>query len=65
MSLMAHPPALQAGPAAPFEAVLMHLEDVTSATEFVVMAIEAGRKDKLKELDISLKLSTPVLWILP
>ena len=65
MSLMVHPPALQAGPAAPFEAVLMHLEDVTAAAEFVVMAIEAGRKDKLKELDFSLKLSTPVLWILP
>ena len=47
------------------ETVIMHLEDVTAATEFVIMAIEAGRKDKLKELDISLKLSTPVLWILP
>jgi len=65
MNLMIHPPALQAGPAAPFEGVLIHLEDVTAATEFVIMAIEAGRKDKLKELDISLKLSTPVLWILP
>jgi hypothetical protein len=43
----------------------MHLEDVSAAAEFIVMAIEAGRKDKLKELDFSLKLSTPVLWILP
>ena len=42
----------------------MHLEDVTAATELVIMAIEAGRKDKLK-LDISLKLPTPVLWICP
>ncbi len=65
MNLMAHPPALQAGTAAPFEAVIMHLEDVTAAAEFVIMAIEASRKDKLKELDISLKLSTPILWILP
>ena len=65
MNLMVHPPALQAGPAGQFEPVIMHLEDVTAATEFVIMAIEAGRKDKLKELDISLKLPTPVLWILP
>jgi hypothetical protein len=65
MSLMVHPPALQTGTSALFEAVIMHLEDVTAAAEFVVMAIEASRKDKLKELDFSLELSTPVLWILP
>jgi hypothetical protein len=65
MSLIARPPALQAGSPTRFEPVIMHIEDVSSAVEFVVMAIEAGRKDKLKELDFSLKLTKPVLWILP
>lgn len=65
MSLIAKPPALQAGSPTRFEPAVMHIEDVSAAAEFVVMAIEAGRKDKLKELDFSLKLSTPVLWILP
>jgi hypothetical protein len=29
------------------------------------MAVEAGRKDNLKQIDIKLKLDKPALWILP
>jgi hypothetical protein len=60
-----HPPDLQPGPPAAFEPVTLSSEDVPAAAEFVVMAIEAGRKDKLREFNFSLKLSTPCLWILP
>jgi predicted RNA-binding Zn-ribbon protein involved in translation (DUF1610 family) len=63
--LMLQPPVLQAGAAAPFEPVTLAAEDVRPAAEFIVVAIEAGRKDKLKKVNFSLQLSSPVLWILP
>ena len=63
-SLLVQPPALQAGPPAPFEPVMLSLEDVQPGVEFIVMAVEAGRKDKLKTVDFSLKLGEPALWIL-
>jgi predicted RNA-binding Zn-ribbon protein involved in translation (DUF1610 family) len=59
------PPSLQPGPAARFEPVTLALEDVKPLAEFIVMALEAGRKDKLKEIQFSVELSSPVLWILP
>ncbi len=65
MSLLRQPPLLQPGPAARFEPVVLYAEDVLPAAEFIIMAIEAERKDKLKSVNFSLKLSTPCLWILP
>jgi hypothetical protein len=65
VSLILQPPALQEGSPAHFEPVTLHLEDVTSAADFIVVAVEAGRKDKLKQVDFTLKLSSPELWILP
>jgi hypothetical protein len=62
---LVQPPALQPGPAARFEPVTLGLEDVKPLAEFIVMALEAGRKDKLKEIEFTLELSNPVLWILP
>jgi len=59
------PPSLQPGPASRFEPVTLALEDVKPLAEFIVMALEAGRKDKLKEIQFSLELSSPVLWVLP
>jgi hypothetical protein len=59
------PPALQPGSPTAFEPVTLHLEDVQAAAEFIVVAVEAGRSDKLKEVSLSLNLSTPALWILP
>ncbi len=41
------------------------LADVQAAVDFIVMAVEAGRKDKLREVDFSAKLSAPELWVLP
>ena len=59
------PPALQDGPAAVFEAVTLAPTDLQAMVEFIVMAVEAGRKDKLRSMSIGLKLNDPVLWILP
>jgi hypothetical protein len=58
-------PALQSGSPAAFESVTLHLDDVKAAAEFIVVAVEAGRADKMKEVSFSLDLSTPALWILP
>lgn len=63
--LLAQQPLLQAGPAAPFVPVTQSLDDVRSFVEFVVMAVEAGRKDKLKALSMQVELQPPVLWVLP
>lgn len=64
-SLLLQPPEFQPGPPVAFEPVTLLLQDVQSAAEFVVVALEAGRKDHLRELDLNLKLSPPLLWILP
>lgn len=60
-----NPPRLNSGSAARFEAVTLYRDDVLAVAEFIVIAIEAGRKDKIKSIDFELKLSKPVLWILP
>ena len=58
-------PALQTGPAVRFESVTLAQDDVKPLAEFIVMALEAGRKDKIREIQFSLELSLPALWILP
>ena len=65
VDLLRQPPVLQPGPAAAFQPVTLHCDDVRTAAEFVVVAVEAERKDKVKEIDFTLKLTDPVLWILP
>jgi hypothetical protein len=59
------PPALKLGAKAPFEPVTLSMEDIQPVAEFIVMAIEAGRKDMLKTIRFTLDLSQPALWILP
>jgi hypothetical protein len=59
------PPDLKPGDVARFEPVTLHQEDVRSAAEFIVVAVEAQRKDKVKQVDFNLQLSLPVLWVLP
>ncbi len=63
--LVLNPPALQAGPLAPFEPVTVSPEDLPALAEFIVLAIEAGRSDMLKQVQIQVRLSEPVLWVLP
>ncbi len=64
-TMLLNPPAVQPGAATRFEPVTLDLRDVTAAAEFIVVAIEAGRSDRLKKIDFQLNLSKPVLWILP
>lgn len=63
--LLLQPPELKPGSAAQFEPVTLSMEDIQPVAEFIVMAIEAGRKDVLKNLRFTLNLSLPTLWILP
>jgi hypothetical protein len=63
--LLLQPPPLKPGPAVKFEPVTLSMEDIQPVAEFIVMAIEAGRKDMLKNLRFTLKLTLPTLWILP
>jgi len=39
--------------------------DARQAVEFVVLTIEANRKDKLRSVEFSLDLGEPELWVLP
>ncbi len=64
-TMLLNQPRLNSGPAMPFEAVTLYRDDVLAAAEFIVIAIEAERKDKIKRIDFELELSKPVLWILP
>ena len=59
------PPPLQPGPLVEFEPVTVAAGDVKAWAEFLVVALEAGRKDKVKTVHFKLKLEPPKLWILP
>ena len=67
---LVEPPSLaEAAAPAPatvrFAPITLDIRDVRSAAEFLVVAIEAARPDKVKQLTFDLKLSPPNLWILP
>ena len=59
------PPSLQPGPVSQFEPVTVAVEDVRTWADFLVMALEAARKDKVKKIQFKLELTEPELWILP
>ena len=65
LRLLRNPPALQGGPAVRFEPVTLPRRDVRAVAEFIITAVEADRKDKLKEVQLSVDLDDPALWILP
>ncbi len=62
---LAQPEELQPGPPAAFLPVTLPVEDLRALAEFVVMAVEARRRDRLREVDLEVDLSPPVLWVLP
>jgi hypothetical protein len=43
----------------------MEAADAREATEFIVLTIEAEARDKLKQIEFTLTLSAPDLWLLP
>jgi hypothetical protein len=63
--LLRRPPELQPGQPLPFAPVTLHPQDVAALVDFIVVAIEAERADKVKRIDFSVRLSPPSLWILP
>jgi predicted RNA-binding Zn-ribbon protein involved in translation (DUF1610 family) len=65
MRLLRQPPGLNSGAAVPFAPVTVPPEDARPLAEFVVVGIEADRKDMLKQLDFKLELQPPQLWIFP
>lgn len=62
---LVNPPEMRPGPMARFEPVTVAVEDVQVWAEFLVVALEAERKDKVKEIAFTLELDEPLLWVLP
>jgi hypothetical protein len=59
-------PALTPGPVlGPLTGCTLLPAEARAAAEFVVLTIEAERKDKLKSLDFRLNSGPPELWLLP
>jgi hypothetical protein len=57
---------LNAGPpAGALKDCTLFPDDARQAAEFVVLTIEADRKDKLKTITFTLNLDEPELWVLP
>jgi len=65
MQLLKQPISMMPGQAAAFLPVTLALEDVRPMAEFIIMGIEAERRDMLKSINIQLNLAAPVLWVLP
>lgn len=59
------PPPVSAVQPQPFEPVIILPADLPGLAEMIVIALEAGRKDKLRSLNLSLQLSEAALWVLP
>jgi len=65
LQLLQRPPDRQEGPPTAFAPVVLSPEDLTAAAEFIVLAVEAARKDKLRQARVKVVLESPSLWILP
>ena len=62
---LADPPPLIEGPKTDFLPITHSAADVQAFAEFLILAVEAARKDKVKEIRFELELQPPTLWILP
>jgi hypothetical protein len=65
MQLLRQPVAMTQGQPAPFLPVKLSSGDVYPMAEFIIMGIEAERRDMVKSVEAQLNLAPPVLWILP
>jgi hypothetical protein len=63
--LLLQPPAIHPGTPTPFEPVTILPADLQALGEFIILSIEAGRKDDLKEVRFTLQLGDAELWVLP
>lgn len=65
VTLLEAPPALTPGKAVPFAPVVRLPADLHALAEFIVVAVEAERKDQVRQILFNLQLSEPQLWVLP
>ena len=63
--LIKNSPVMSAGGRAPFSPVVTPPGDVRALAEFIVVSIEAERRDYLKTIRFNLEYETPQLWVLP
>ena len=59
------PPPMEPGLIADFVPITVAADDISAWAEFLVIALEAKRKDKVKKIEFELNLGEPQLWILP
>lgn len=64
VALLRNPVRMESGPAAPFLPVTTPREDLSALAEFMVVSIEADRKDAMKSIDFDLSLEPAQLWIM-
>jgi hypothetical protein len=64
IKLLRQPVRMEPGSPAAFHPVVVDPGDVHAIAEFIVMSVEAERKDALKELKVEIKLDPPQLWVL-
>jgi hypothetical protein len=66
LGLLREPVSLQEAPGpAAFFPVTVHPEDIQPLAEYILLAVEADRRDRIKQLEFTLTLGQPELWILP
>jgi hypothetical protein len=59
------PPSLTEGPPAPHLPVTIPAHDIHGLARFVVISLEAERRDQLRQLGTSVELGEPELWVMP
>jgi hypothetical protein len=64
LQLLKQPIAMMPGQVAPFLPVTLSPADVRPMAEFIIMGLEAERRDMLKSVGIQLNLAAPSLWVL-
>jgi hypothetical protein len=65
VSLLRQSVRMEPGSRADFHPVILSPTDVRPIAEFVVMSIEAERKDALRDLKFEIKLDPAQLWVIP
>ncbi len=65
VTLLKSPPLLISVESYDFRPVVMATQDLKAYVEFIVLQVEAERRDDLKHLAFDLQLSEAQLWVLP
>lgn len=65
VNLLRQSPVLKPGSPAKFAPITVPPEDMRPLAEFIILSIEAERKDDLKTVEFQLQLEEPQLWVLP